>query len=172
MAVTQVTLLSPSKPGSKFNQTLRVRYRCHLRISLVKLVEGLEKEEVMSNRNGEAVAGQGTEEFAVRPTKPAAPMEVVIREVSAWEGVTVHSHRFGGVEFRVGRRELGHLHATIADLPFPRRIRDELIESGQARPHHVLPESGWVTAPMRTPAEVAGVIELFRQNYERAVSVK
>jgi hypothetical protein len=32
-----------------------------------------------------------------------------------------------GIEFRVGGRELGHVHETIADLPFPRRIRDELI---------------------------------------------
>jgi hypothetical protein len=65
------------------------------------------------------------------------------------------------------RRELGHLHRTIADLPFPRRIRDDLVERGRARPHHVLPESGWVTAPMRTPSEVANVIDLFRQNYDR-----
>jgi hypothetical protein len=31
--------------------------------------------------------------------------------------VTVAPHRFGGVEFRVGRRELGHLHGNrLADL--------------------------------------------------------
>ena len=41
-----------------------------------------------------------------------------------------------------GRRELGHLHRTFADLPFPRRVRDELVAGGRARPHHVLPESG------------------------------
>jgi hypothetical protein len=72
------------------------------------------------------------------------------------------------MEFRLGRRELGHLHGTIADLPFPRRVRDELVAAGRARPHHVLPESGWVTVPMRTPSEVSNVIELFRQNYDRA----
>ena len=32
------------------------------------------------------------------------------REVGSWEGVTTHEHRFGGVEFRLGKRELGHLH--------------------------------------------------------------
>jgi hypothetical protein len=82
---------------------------------------------------------------------------------------TVQDHRFGGVEFRVGRRELGHLHARFADLPFPPRIRDELIAAGRARPHHVLPDSGWVTVPMRTSDEAKGVVELLRQNYERAV---
>ena len=34
------------------------------------------------------------------------------REVGAWHGVTVSAHRFGGVEFRVGRRELGHLRVA------------------------------------------------------------
>ena len=99
-------------------------------------------------------------------------MEQVRETVASWEGVTTHNHRFGGVEFRLGRRELGHLHRAIADLPFPRRIRDDLVAAGRARPHHVLPESGWITVPMRTDADVANVIELFRQNYDRGRSAQ
>jgi len=105
------------------------------------------------------------------PVTPVPPREAVVREVSSWKGVSVHEHRFGGVEFRLGRRELGHLHALFADLPFPRRVRDELVASGRARPHHVLPNSGWVTALMRTAAEAGNVIGLFRQNYERAANI-
>jgi luciferase-like monooxygenase len=93
--------------------------------------------------------------------------EAVRSAVISWTGVTEHAHRFGGTELRVGRRELGHLHASIADLPFTRQIRDELIAAGRARPHHILPESGWVTVPLRTAADVTNVIELFRLNYER-----
>src|ERR1041385_6587529 len=93
------------------------------------------------------------------------PADQVRAAVASWEGVPPHDHRFGGIEFRIGRRELGHLHRTIADLPFPRRIRDELVALGRARPHHVLPQSGWITVPMRTDADAANVIELFRQNY-------
>ena len=122
----------------------------------------------MNNQNRGVVAGGGTEEVAGKPISGAAANEAVIREVSSWEGVTVHDHRFGGVEFRVGRRELGHLPVWFADLPLPRRIRDELIAAGCARPHHVLPDSGWVTVPMRTPDEAKGVVELLRRNYERA----
>jgi hypothetical protein len=99
-----------------------------------------------------------------------AAIEAVRLEVANWQGVTTHEHRFGGIEFRLGHRELGHLHRSIADLPYPRRLRDELVAAGRARPHHVLPNSGWVTVPMRTAPEVVGVIELFRQNYERALS--
>jgi luciferase-like monooxygenase len=94
-------------------------------------------------------------------------IETVRRAVAGWAGVTMHDHRFGGIEFRQGRRELGHLHRTIADLPFPRRIRDDLVARGRAKPHHVLPHSGWVTVPMRTASEVANVIDLFRLNYDR-----
>jgi hypothetical protein len=92
----------------------------------------------------------------------------VQREVGGWPGVTVLPHRFGGVEFRLGRVELGHLHGdTLADLPFPRTIRDELVGSGRARPHHVLPDSGWVSRPIQGPDDVAEVVALFRLNYER-----
>lgn len=89
--------------------------------------------------------------------------------VAAWPGVTTRPHRFGGVEFRLGRRELGHLHGDqIADLPFPRRVRDQLIADGHARPHHLLPDSGWITLPIRGPTDVEDAIDLFRLSYERA----
>jgi hypothetical protein len=90
-------------------------------------------------------------------------------EVESWEGVSTHAHRFGGVEFRLGRRELGHLYGDpprLADLPFHRRIRNMLVETGRALPHHVLPDSGWV--PIRTDEDAAETIELFRLSYERA----
>jgi hypothetical protein len=90
------------------------------------------------------------------------------REVSAWAGVTTGPHRFGGIEFRVGRRELGHLHGSqLADLPFPVRVREQLVAAGRAEPHHVLPESGWVSYAIRDARDVAPVVALFRMNYER-----
>jgi hypothetical protein len=91
------------------------------------------------------------------------------REVGSWEGVTTHPHRFGGLSFRLGRRELGHLHGERwADLAFHKRIRDMLVETGRAQPHHVLPETGWVSRQIRSDEDVAEVIELFRLSYERA----
>ena len=91
------------------------------------------------------------------------------REVGSWDGVTVEPHRFGGIEFRLGRRELGHLHGdTLADLPFPRRIREMLVETGRAERHHVLPDSGWVSRKILADEDVDETIELFRLAYERA----
>ncbi len=88
--------------------------------------------------------------------------ERIRQEVGAWEGVTVHPHRFGGVEFRLGKRELGHLHETRADLPFTRRIREMLVETGRAEPHR-FGVTGWVSR-----AYDDDVVELFRLSYERA----
>jgi hypothetical protein len=91
------------------------------------------------------------------------------RAVAAWEGVSVGPHRFGGIEFRVGRRELGHLHGNrLADLPFPVRVREELVRAGKAELHHIHPESGWVSCYIRDATDVPAVIELFRLNYERS----
>jgi Luciferase len=84
-------------------------------------------------------------------------------EVGSWDGVTVHPHRFGGVEFRLGRRELGHIHREgFADLPFTSRIREMLIETGRAEPHR-FGVRGWVSAGLDDET-----VELFRLSYERA----
>ena len=58
----------------------------------------------------------------------------------------------------------------MADLPFPRRVRDELVAAGRAKPHHVLPESGWVSRRVEGPEDVEAVVELFRMAYERAAA--
>src|SRR5205814_5158527 len=44
----------------------------------------------------------------VSPTKGAA--EAIREAVTSWPGVEAAPHRFGGTEYRYGRRELGHVH--------------------------------------------------------------
>jgi hypothetical protein len=99
--------------------------------------------------------------------------ERIANEVLSWEGVTSAPHRFGGVEFLLGKRELGHLHGDrLADLPFPRKVRDELVQSGRARPHHVLPDSGWVSFWIERGDDADAAVELFRLSYERALAAR
>lgn len=132
----------------------------------------MKREKMLRARNGNVGSTRRKPGVTLQAMRPAAAKKAVIREVSSWDGVRVSEHSLGGIEFRVGRRELGHLHDTIADLPFPRRVRDELVAAGRASPHHVAPDSGWVTVPMRTVSEVAAVVRLFRQNYERATGLR
>ncbi len=91
------------------------------------------------------------------------------RIVGAWPGVSVSVHaRGGGRQFSYGRAELGHLHGDrFADLPFPKKLRDELIAAGRAAVHAPLPNSGWVRRWINGPDDVGEVIELFRLNYDR-----
>ena len=91
------------------------------------------------------------------------------RVVLSWPGVEGHPHRFGGTEYRLGRREIGHVHGqSLVDVPLPRRLRDELIAGGRARPHHVLPESGWVSVPVRSMEEADAAIGILRISYDIA----
>ena len=98
----------------------------------------------------------------------AGPGEIIGSEVAGWAEVEERAHRFGGREFRVNGHEIGHLHGDrLVDLPFPVKVREELVEAGKARRHHVLPETGWVSYQIRDEGDVAGALELFRRNYER-----
>jgi hypothetical protein len=77
-------------------------------------------------------------------------------------------HRFGGRGFHVGKLEIGHLHGSkVADIPFPKPIRDELVAAGKASVHEYLPNSGWVSVHLREEADLPAALALFRQNYER-----
>lgn len=91
--------------------------------------------------------------------------------VTNWDGITAHPHRFGGTEYRIGRREIGHIHGDyLMDIPFPTKIREEVVAAGWADPHHILPDSGWVSFYIREPADVEGAIELLQQSYEIALN--
>jgi luciferase-like monooxygenase len=92
----------------------------------------------------------------------------IAQHVSAWAGVTVERRGYGFVEFRVGRREIGHLHGSrLADLPFPVRIREQLVASGKAVSHYLHPETGWVSFYITGEQDVAAIVDLFRLNYDR-----
>ena len=93
--------------------------------------------------------------------------------VALWEGVEAHPHRFGGREFRLGTREIGHIHGDrLVDLPFPTRVHEELVSRGEAERHHVLPDSGWVSFYIRTEENVKSTIELLERSYGLALEQK
>ncbi len=93
--------------------------------------------------------------------------------VTVWEGVTARPHRFGGVEYVLGRREIGHIHGDYqVDIPFPRRVREELVAKGEVERHHVLPDSGWITFRIRQAADVEQAIALLQKSYELALKQK
>src|SRR5215204_691022 len=99
-------------------------------------------------------------------------VDALVGEIGHWDGIEVVTEpRFGGPAFQLGRRQLGHLHdagerGAFADIPLPRPLRDELIAAGRARTHSAMPDSGWLTVPVRTAADLVGAVEVFRISYE------
>ena len=99
--------------------------------------------------------------------------ERITKAVTAWEGVTANPHRFGGVEYVIGKREIGHIHGDhLVDIPFPKKVRDEIVAAGRAQPHHILPETGWVSFYLRGEEDVEQAIALLRESFEIAVRQK
>lgn len=95
----------------------------------------------------------------------------IFEAVTSWEEVANAPHRFGGTEFCVGHREIGHVHGdSFVDIPFPLGVRNDLVESGAAEPHHILPKSGWVSIFLRNPGDVERAIQLLHKSYEIALA--
>jgi hypothetical protein len=84
-------------------------------------------------------------------------------------GVSSRPHRFGGTEYRLARREIGHVHGDhLVDIPFTKKIREELVAEGKAERHHILPDSGWVSISLRQTADLERAIGLLRFSFELA----
>jgi luciferase-like monooxygenase len=95
-------------------------------------------------------------------------IDQLVEQVSSWDGVSAHSHRFGGTEFRLGNAEIGHVHTGgVVDIPFPRSIRDALLEDHLAEEHHWVPNSGWTTFRMRSEPDLNHALWLMRLSYLR-----
>src|SRR2546423_2014838 len=100
-----------------------------------------------------------------------AASERITEEVTSWPDVEAGPGRRGEFAFRVGRREIGHLHGDhAAHFAFPKPLWRELKEQGRIAPHPVFPDKEGPAAPrIENAAYVRHVIALLRLSYERAV---
>jgi Family of unknown function (DUF5519) len=97
----------------------------------------------------------------------------IVDQVTSWPGVSAHDHQFGGIEFRLGNRQLGHLHGDrIADIPLKRALRDVLVASGRVRIHRWRPDSGWVTVDLGSEAGRDEAVRLLRVGYDKALKAR
>jgi hypothetical protein len=101
-----------------------------------------------------------------------AASERITREVTSWPGVEAGPGRRGEFAFRVGRREIGHLHGDhVAHFAFPKPLWRALKAQGRIASHPVFPDNeGPAARRIDNDADIRDVIELLRLNYERAVT--
>jgi hypothetical protein len=104
----------------------------------------------------------------VKPT----PSAQIAEAVAAWPEVETMRGRKGELAFRVGRRELGHLHGDhTVHLAFPKDVWVELREQNRIAEHPVFPgRAGPAVRQIEDDADVRDVIELLRLNYDRIIA--
>jgi Luciferase len=105
-------------------------------------------------------------------TKTQTASEWITEEVTSWPGVTAGPGSRGEFSFKVGRREIGHLHGDrAAHLGFPREVWTQLFEQGRIDYHPVFPgRPGFASRRIESEADVRDVIELIRLNYDRVIA--
>ena len=93
-------------------------------------------------------------------------------EVTSWEGVEAGPGRRGEFAFKVGRREIGHLHGDrAAHFFFPKEVWSELRAQDRIVPHPVFPDrEGPAARRIEDEGDVRDVIALMRLNYDRVRS--
>jgi Luciferase len=97
--------------------------------------------------------------------------EQIVEEVTSWPGVEAGPGRRGELAFKLGGREIGHLHGDhAAHFGFPKDVWADLRQQGRIVPHPVFPDSeGPAARRIETAADVDDVIALMRLNYDRLV---
>lgn len=98
--------------------------------------------------------------------------ERITEEVTSWSGITAGPGTRGEFAFKVGGREIGHLHGDhVAHFGFPKAVWSTLFEQGRIEYHPVFPgQPGFGARRIETAADVDDVIALMRLNYDRVVA--
>jgi hypothetical protein len=98
--------------------------------------------------------------------------EQITHEVTSWPGVTAGPGSRGEFSFRVGRREIGHLHGDhAAHFMLPKSLWAELFAAGRVVHHPVFPDKqGPAARRIETDDDVREVIAVLRLNYERVMA--
>jgi hypothetical protein len=90
--------------------------------------------------------------------------EALVAEVGGWSGVRWQLHRFGGIEWRIEGREIGHLHGNgVLDVRLPTRAAArQAQEVGLACEHHTHPGSAWVSLSVRSHTDLPAALTLLQ----------
>ncbi len=104
-------------------------------------------------------------------TRTQTASEQITEEVTSWLGVEAGPGSRGEFAFKLGRREIGHLHGDrVMHTGFPKAVWKELHEEGRIDYHPVFPgKPGYAARRIETEDDVRDVIELLRLNYDRVV---
>ena len=93
-------------------------------------------------------------------------IDEIEKEVLSWEGTHVSIHCYGGLQFNVRNKEIGHIHSNgLMDILFKRDIKMQLIKEGKVEDHHTFSKSGWISYYIHSEEDKKYALELLQYSY-------
>ena len=105
-------------------------------------------------------------------TRAQTASERITEQVTSWPGISAGPGERSEFAFKLGRRELGHLHGDrVFHSGFPKAVWQQLFDQGRIDYHPVFPgKPGYASRAIAGAEDVADVIALLRLNYDRAIA--
>ena len=93
-------------------------------------------------------------------------LDEIENEVLSWQKTSAHVHKFGGIQFDVYNKEIGHIHSNgLLDILFSKEVKVRIAQEGKIKEHHTFKNSGWISFLIRKEEDKKYAIELLRQSY-------
>ncbi|MGC4037151.1 MAG: DUF5519 family protein [Chitinophagaceae bacterium] len=110
--------------------------------------------------------------FLFYPNKFVAMKALITRTIKETNAETIY-HRFGGIEFHCDKKEIAHLHSNgLLDINFPKRITTTLIKQKWCSPHHIHPDTGWISFYIKSDKDLNKGIQLIKWSKEIKTGMK
>jgi hypothetical protein len=84
-------------------------------------------------------------------------------EVLTWKYASISLHKYGGTQFNVDRKEIGHIHSNgLMDVLLKKSLKRELLQAGRITNHHTFNNSGWISFYIRNDSDRDYAIRLLK----------
>lgn len=93
--------------------------------------------------------------------------------VLSWDHTSVRPHRFGGIQFDVNNKEIGHIHGNgLLDIPFSKSVKEKLIleTNRRVKEHHIFRKSGWISLYIENSSDRDLAIQILKRSYEEKLN--
>lgn len=90
--------------------------------------------------------------------------------VLRWEGANTTTHEYGGIQFNIRHKEIGHIHSNgLVDVLLSKTLKSQLLSECRITNHHTFQQSGWVSFYLRTSEDKAYAIRLLKLAADKVV---
>lgn len=96
-------------------------------------------------------------------------IDAIEAEALTWQGISVSTHKYGGLQLNCQGKEVGHIHSNgLLDMLLSRNIKAKLIDEGNGvQEHHSFKNTGWISFYMHTEKDSRHALQLLRLGYNK-----